>query len=304
MSQHLGLDLGGTNIKVAVVEEHSGEMSTVGSFSRETPARGTAGDVADALIASAKEATERWPAIGTLGVGVPGLFDATNGHTLLLPNTTGDWDGFPLADRLCEGTGMGVVMLNDARAFTLAEGTLGAGRGARVLVGMTLGTGIGGGIMIDGRLHLGAFGTAGEIGHQTVEPDGPPCGCGNRGCVEALTRSAVVCAAAERETMESVFEGVAEGDSLCVSAVEDAARYLGIGLANVVTVLGPDRIVVGGGVAAAGELILGPIRDELRSRTRLVPTDALQVVAASLGPFAGAHGAAIAGATQAPVRSR
>ena len=150
-------------------------------------------------------------------------------------------------------------------------------------------------MMIDGRLHLGAFGVAGEIAHQTVLPDGPLCGCGNRGCVEALARSDVVAAAAGRPTVEQVYAGVAEGDERCIGAVRGAAGWLGIALANVVAVLGPDRIVVGGGIASAGELVLAPIEDAVRGRVTLVPTDRIEVVAASLGSYAGAIGAALAG---------
>jgi glucokinase len=182
---------------------------------------------------------------------------------------------------------------------------VGAGAGCGTLVCVTLGTGIGGGVMIEGRLHLGAFGVAGEIAHQSVLPDGPLCGCGNRGCVEALARSDVVAAAAGRATVEQVYAGVAEGDERCIAAVRGAAGWLGIALANVVAVLGPERIVVGGGIVAAGELVLGPIRDALRQRVTLVPTDQIEVVAASLGPAAGAIGAALAGIQpDQPVRAR
>ena len=119
-------------------------------------------------------------------------------------------------------------MINDARAFTLAEGTLGAGAGCGTLVCITLGTGIGGGVMIDGKLHLGAFGVAGEIAHQTVLPDGPLCGCGNHGCIEALARSDVLAEAAGKATVEEVYAGVAEGDERSIGAVRAAAGWLGI----------------------------------------------------------------------------
>ncbi len=191
-------------------------------------------------------------------------------------------------------------MINDARAFTLAEGTLGAGAGCGTLVCITLGTGIGGGVMIDGKLHLGAFGVAGEIAHQTVLPDGPLCGCGNHGCIEALARSDVLAEAAGKATVEEVYAGVAEGDERSIGTVRAAAGWLGIGLANVVAVFGPERIVVGGGIAAAGELVLGPIRDAVRQRVTLVPTDQIDVVAASLGSAAGAIGAALVGMQSDP----
>ncbi len=181
-------------------------------------------------------------------------------------------------------------MLNDARAFTLAEGRVGAGRGAHTLVCMTLGTGVGGGIMIQGRLHLGAWGVAGEIAHQTIVPDGPTCGYGNHGCAEALTRADVLAALAGRASAEEVYLGASEGDPRRREAVDTVAGYLGIALANCVAILGPDRIVVGRGIAAAGELVLGPIRDAVHQRVTLVPTDRI----AELGPTAGAIGVAVA----------
>jgi glucokinase len=186
-------------------------------------------------------------------------------------------------------------MVNDARAFTLAEGVMGAGRGCRTVACITLGTGVGGGLMIDGKLHTGAFGVAGEIGHQTVLPDGPLCGCGNRGCVEALVRADVLASDAGRSSAMAVFTGAREGDERCLSAVSRMADFLGIGLANVVTLFGPDRIVVGGGIAQAGDLVLGPIEEAVKRRVTLVPTDEIEIVPAAFGRFAGAVGASLAG---------
>ena len=187
-----------------------------------------------------------------------------------------------------------MTLINDARAFTLAEGTAGAGRGSHTLACITLGTGVGGGIMVDGKLHFGAFGIGGEIGHQTVAPEGPRCGCGNPGCLEAMTRAAVVAANAGRDSIEDVLTGFKRGDQRCVDAMRRAADYMAIGLANVLTVIGPDKVVIGGGVAEAGDLLLDLIRDAVRSRVTLVPPEAVQIVAAELGPIAGAIGAAIA----------
>jgi glucokinase len=161
---------------------------------------------------------------------------------------------------------------------------------------VTLGTGVGGGVIVDGRLHLGASGTAGEIGHQTVLPDGPVCGCGNRGCAEAVVQAAALTRIAGHPTVEDVFRGAAAGDPRCREAVETLARYLGIALANVITVLVPDRVVVGGGISAAGEQVLEPIRAVVRARTPLVPPERIDIRLAELGPSAGAIGAALAAA--------
>ena len=148
--------------------------------------------------------------------------------------------------------------------------------------------------MFGGVLYTGPLGVAGEIAHQTVLPDGPTCGCGNRGCAEALAKADAIAARAGRATVEEVYAGVKAGDTACIEAVEFAAYYLGIALANAVVVLGPDRIVVGGGITQAGDLVLDPIRKAVRTRVTLVPTDAIEVVAAALGSTAGAVGAALA----------
>ena len=148
---------------------------------------------------------------------------------------------------------------------------------------------------MNGRLHRGAFGVAGEIGHQTVLPDGPLCGCGNRGCVEALVRADVIASNAGRSTASAVFEGARQGDNRCLAAVAQMVDFLGIGLANVVTIFGPERIVVGGGIAEAGDLVLAPITEAVRRRVTLVPTEKIEIVPAWFGRFAGAVGAALAG---------
>jgi glucokinase len=292
---HVGLDLGGTNIKVAVLSGEGGDFEILTTGSAETGAAGGPDSVTENLIAAANRATET-EHLETLGLGVPGHFDRDTGDIVLFPNLPGEWRGYPLRTRLEDALGHDVWMANDARAFTLAEGILGAGRGCSTVACITLGTGVGGGLMIDGRLHLGAFGVAGELGHQTVLPDGPLCGCGNRGCVEALVRADVLASNAGRSTASAVFEGAREGDNRCVAAVSQMAEFLGIGLANVVTMIGPERIVVGGGIAEAGDLVLGPIETAVKRRVTLVPTESIEIVPAHFGRFAGAVGAALAGA--------
>lgn len=293
--RYLGLDLGGTNIKGVVVEDTPGGVpEVVGSASVPTGAPGGPDAVAGNMVVLGRDLMAAYGSVTGAGIGVPGLFDRTTGAIRLFPNLPGQWVGYPLRDRVAEGLGLRLAQLNDARAFTLAEGRVGAGRGCHTLVCVTLGTGVGGGIMIGGRLHLGAWGVAGELGHQTILPDGPRCGCGNLGCAEALTRADVLAALAGRATAEEVYLGASEGDARCREAVRTVAGYLGIALANCVAVLGPDRIVVGGGIAAAGDLVLAPIRDAVRARVTLVPTDEIRVVPAALGSSAGAVGAAVA----------
>lgn len=294
MSFHLGLDLGGTNIKVAVIERSGGALEVVSTRSVETDATHGPEAVSVNLITIGSEERSRHE-LGTMGVGVPGHFDPDTGSIKLFPNLPGAWTGFPLRDRLTAGVGLDAWLVNDARAFTLAEGLLGAGRGCQTLACITLGTGVGGGLMIDGRLHMGAFGVAGELGHQTVLPDGPLCGCGNRGCLEALVRADVLASNAGRSSASEVFAGARQGDSRCIAAVSQMVIFLGIGLANVVTMFGPDRVVIGGGIAEAGELVMKPVEEAVKSRVTLVPTDRITVVPARFGLFAGAVGAALAG---------
>ncbi len=294
-TSHLGLDLGGTNIKVAVITGNGSEFEVETTDSVETGAADGPEGVTENLTRVGRAAIGS-RSMTTVGLGVPGHFDQDTGRVLLFPNLPGEWHGFPLRDRLAAALGVSTWMVNDARAFTVAEGLLGAGRGCHTVACVTLGTGVGGGLMIDGRLHLGAFGVAGEIGHQTVLPDGPLCGCGNRGCVEALVRADVLASNAGRRDAASVFEGARQGDNRCIAAVSQMADFLGIGLANVVTMFGPERIVVGGGIAEAGDLVLTPIANAVRRRVTLVPTEKIEIVPAHFGRFAGAVGAALAGA--------
>lgn len=292
---HLGLDLGGTNIKVATLSGTDDGFEVLTTDSVETGAGNGPEAVAANLIEVGSKVTGAQP-MNTLGLGVPGHFDRETGQILLFPNLPGNWEGFPLRDRVESGLGIPTWMINDARAFTLAEGILGAGKGCNTVACVTLGTGVGGGIMIEGKLHRGAFGVAGEIGHQTVIPDGPQCGCGNRGCVEALTKADVLASLAGKETAAEVFEAARHGEAESVDAVAQVAGVLGIGLSNVVTLIGPDRIVVGGGIAEAGDLVLDRIEEAVKSRVTLVPTDKIEIVPAHFGRFAGAVGAALAGA--------
>lgn len=291
---HLGLDLGGTNIKVAVIAQDEGELEVISTDAVDTEAAEGPEGVTGNLIEIGRAALSEHDIV-TVGLGVPGLFDRDTGEVHLFPNLPGDWRGFPLRGRVSDAFDMPVWMINDARAFTLAEGVLGSGRGHSTVACVTLGTGVGGGLMIDGRLHLGAFGVAGELGHQTVLPDGPLCGCGNRGCVESLVRADVLASNAGKSDASAVFEGAREGDNRCLAAVAQMAEFLGIGLANVITLFGPDCIVVGGGIAEAGDLVLGPLEDAVKSRVTLVPTEDIEIVTAHFGRFAGAVGAAIAG---------
>ncbi len=301
MSRHLGIDFGVTNLKWAVVEHDDDEWrildhGQIPTLSAEGPEA-----VIARIAALAQSQVGRWSDIATLGIGVPGLYDPAAGTTRFLVNMPGDWANRPVAAPVNAALDLPVALINDARAFGLAELRLGAARGARAMVGLTLGTGVGGVIAIDGYVHLGHDGTGGEVGHQTIDPDGPPCGCGNNGCLEAYARADRIAAACGTETAEAAVVAARAGDAQALAGFAEVGRYLGIGLANMVAVISPDKIVIGGGIAAAGDLLLTPIREELRRRVRTTSLDAVDVVTAELGTWAGAIGAAVHGAEAAEV---
>jgi len=293
---HLGIDLGVTNLKWAVVESTGDEWRILDRG--QTPT--VAGDGPEAVIRRLAEtgaaALARWPKIASLGVGVPGLYDPAAGTTRFLVNMPGDWLDRPVARPVEASLGIPVALINDARAFGLAELRLGAGRGANSMVGLTLGTGVGGVIVIDGHVLQGHDGTAGEVGHQTIDPEGPPCGCGNNGCLESFTRADRVAALCDADTPEAAVRAARAGDERAITGLAEIGRYLGIGIANMIVLISPERVVLGGGWSAAGDLILEPIRSELRRRVRTTDLDDVRIVIAELGTWAGAIGAAVHGA--------
>jgi glucokinase len=304
-SRHLGLDLGATNLKWTVVEHEP----SVGPEGWQTLDRGQVptrvGGGPEAIAAQlgevGREAMDRWPGVVTAGIGIPGLYDPAAGTTRFLVNLSGPWDGFPVVARVHAALGLPVALINDARAFGLAELRLGAGRGAGSMVGLTLGTGVGGVIAIDGKVHQGHDGTAGEIGHQTIDPDGPDCNCGNHGCLEAFARADRIAAACGTATAEEAVERGRNGDARAIDGLRRVGRYLGIGIGNMIVVISPDRVVIGGGIAAAGDLLLDAARAEIRRRVRTTSVDEVELVMAELGTWAGAIGAAIHGAEAAAI---
>jgi glucokinase len=295
-TRHLGLDLGGTNIKWVIVERDGGDWRALDRDQVSTPSADGPDAVVTRLASVGAEAIARWPGVSSVGIGVPGLYDPASGTTRFLVNFPGSWDGTPVAGPVGAALGLPAFLINDARAFGLAELRLGAGRGAASMIGLTLGTGVGGVIAVDGHIHQGHDGTAGEIGHQTIEPDGPWCNCGNRGCLEAFVRADRIAEACGTATAEEAVGRARAGDVRATDGLTQVARYLGIGIANMVSVISPDRVVIGGGISAAFDLLLGPIRDELRQRVRTTSLDEVEIVIAELGTWAGAIGAAIHGA--------
>lgn len=261
--RHLGLDLGASYVKWVVLD--GDDVAADGRL--ETRAADGPDAVVERLLAAGRKAG----AVDTVGIGVPGLYDAGRGVATFLPNLPGDWETVPLAALVSDALGAPAALINDARAFALAESTLGAARGCDTAVFVAVGTGVGGGITVGGRFHEGRAGRAGEIGHVTIGENGPLCTCGNRGCLEAFVREA-----------------------LAARRLRRAGQLLGIGVANAIVLLAPDRVVVGGGVGAVGEKLLAPLRQEVARRVFVsVP---VEIVPAELGVLAGAIGAALRGA--------
>jgi glucokinase len=281
----LGLDLGGTHIKLALLEDG------VLVEQREAETRSEDGGPA-AVLQRIVELGRSVGPVDSVGVALPGLFDE-NGVIVLLPNLYGAWTGTAAREPLEEGFGAPVRMINDGHAFALAESTLGAGRGAANVMCIVCGTGIGGGLVLGGRLHLGPDQRAGEFGHHTVSEDGPRCQCGNRGCLELYAGARAIAAAAGAPTFHDAVVNARAGDEAAIGALARAGELIGLAIANVLIFLAPDRVVVGGGVAEAGELLLHPLRASVADRARVAPLDRIAIAPAELGPRAGAIGAAL-----------
>lgn len=311
MAYFAGIDLGGTKIAAVILEGASGKIAaetTVPTRSAEGPEA-----VIERMAATVTNlAQEAGVEPDSVGLGVPATIDSERGVTLSMPNLPGDWAEKPVTLLLGERLGRPVWLVNDARAFTLAEATLGAGRGAHTVIGFTLGTGIGGGVAIGGRLHLG-LGNAGEFGHLTVDPYGPLCGCGNYGCLESLASGPAIAAMgvktvlqgntsligalveqdANRVTPAVIMRAAELGDFPAQDILQRAGMYLGIALSNMLLAFSPDRVIIGGGVAELGDWILAPARATIRERCKVIPIEKTEIRAAALGRYAGALGAAV-----------
>jgi len=248
----------------------------------------------------ARDAMAAQGGVASAGVAVPGLYDPDRGTTEFLVNFPGGWPGVAVVAPLRDALGLPVAIINDARAFGLAELRLGAARGVDSMIGLTLGTAWA--AWCRGRSRAaGLQGPAGELGHQTIDPDGPWCNCGNRGCVEAYGRADQIAIACGTTTVEEAVAAARAGDPRAIAGLVSTGRYLGIGLANMIVAINPDRVILGGGVAAAGDLLLGPIRDEIARRVHVTAWEHIEVLTAQLGTYAGAIGAGIHGAERASI---
>ena len=303
--RYIGLDLGGTNIKWSVVERSGPDgWHTLDRGQVPTDRAGEdEGIVAQlcTLAAEVRDGVGDGPVL-TCGVAVPGLYVPETGVVTFLTNVPGDWSATPTGEPIAQATGLPAALINDARAFGLGELRFGAGKDVGSFVGLTLGTGVGGVVALDNQVRLGYNGQAGELGHQTIEPDGPWCGCGNRGCMESFCRADQVAAECGTADPREAIERARAGDQRCIDGLARIGRYLGIGLSNAVTVLTPERIILGGGWSSAGDLITEAIKLEMDKRVLIDSGDRVDIVIAELGTWAGAIGAAVHGAEQAARR--
>jgi glucokinase len=306
---YAGVDLGGTNIKAALARSDGTVLAEA-----QEPTLSHAGPAAvleriAALVI--RLASEVGVHPQSLGLGCPGLVDVAQGVTRFFPNLPTQWRDVPAAEILQSRLSCPVRLLNDVRTATLGELTFGRGRGVSTMAFFALGTGVGGGVVIDGRLRLGPLGAAGELGHQTILPEGPLCGCGNRGCLETLVSGSAIVGEAVRllrsglaPELHKLVEGdigrvtprevalaAEQGDAALQDLLHRVAGYLGIGVANVVTVLHPELVVLGGGVAEMGGRLFEEVRRVVRRRVGMFPTDGVRIEPSELGEQAGVLGA-------------
>jgi glucokinase len=312
----IGVDLGGTNIVAgAMTLDGSQHLNT-----RSIPTNASLGDegVADRMVTLVEgvildtmrqTGVQRSDFVG-VGVGAPGPLDRERGVVLVAPNL--GWLNFPLRDRIHDRLALPTTLDNDANCATFGEWWQGAARGGRNVIGLTIGTGIGGGLILEGALFHGASDMAGEIGHTTIDLNGRHCKCGNYGCLEAYasgpaiaTRAREVLVREESASMmpsmvggktdmitaQTVYDAAKAGDQVANEIVRDTARYLGAGIANLLNTFNPDTVVVAGGVTAAGDALFVPLRAEVRRRAFMPAVRAVRIVSGSLPGSAGVVGA-------------
>jgi glucokinase len=310
----LGIDIGGTNLVVGSVAEDG--STVVATASEPTRPEAGATDVVDRLVGLAERAvaTTRREAPGAeilgVGVGAPGPLDTKRGIVLLTPNL--GWVNMPLRQIIHDRLGLPAALDNDANCAVLGEWWVGAARGARHAIGITIGTGIGGGLIIDGKLYHGASDVAGEIGHTTIDTEGRRCKCGNYGCLEAYASGpnialraveeleagaesrlrALVDGDLEKVTAQTVYQAAADGDELALEVVNDTAKFLGVGIGNLLNVYNPEVVVVCGGVTLAGDHLFEPLRREVARRAFKPAVSACRIVPGELAGTAGVYGAA------------
>jgi len=310
-AETIGVDLGGTKMAVGVL------AGTEVLHNRRRPSRGLGeGELVEALVEELRAAREARPGAVAIGLGIPATLDQEKGIAVSAVNLT--MNELPIRDLVEERVGLPTFVDNDANVAALAENLYGAGRGCKQMVMLTIGTGIGGGLVLNGELYRGATGAGAELGHTVIEVDGPRCqgNCPGRGCVEALASGTALgreARAAAEESPDSALarmlaegreidgraatEAAQAGDPTAIAVFETIGGRLGAALTTFANVFEPQAIVVGGGVMAAGDLLLEPAREVLRKRA-LPPMNRTPVLAAELGPDAGLIGAAALARTE------
>jgi glucokinase len=308
----VGIDIGGTNLVVGTVAENGSEV--LGLVSEPTRVERGPEAIIDRIAALARDSMAAAGAREILGVGIgaPGPLDRKAGMVLLTPNL--GWTNTPLRDRLAGALGLRAALDNDANCAIFGEWWRGAARGASHVVGLTIGTGIGGGIVLDGRIYHGASDIAGEIGHMTIDSTGRRCKCGNYGCLEAYASGPAIAARAVEGieagaetalptyvrgdlsliTAQVVYEAANDGDAFALEVVRDTAKFLGAGVANVINIFNPGVVVICGGVTLAGDRLFVPLRGEVSRRAFKPAVQVCRIVPGDLPGTAGVVGAAAA----------
>jgi glucokinase len=306
MTETIGVDLGGTKMAVGVVDSRREVLYRATERSLGLNAE----EILDEIEEESRAALEARPDAAAVGLGIPCTIDQERGHAITAVNLP--IVNVPIRDLMEKRLDVPVFIDNDANVAALAEHLFGAGRDAKHVVMLTIGTGIGGGVIIDGEVFRGSSGAGAELGHIVIDKDGPPCqgNCPNRGCVETFASGTAIARdgrAAAQEFPDSalgralaggdpiegrtVTDAALAGDAVARDVVESAGRNLGVALATLANIFQPHLFVIGGGVMAVGELLTEPARDELRRRA-LPPQNETPVVPAELGPEAGMIGAA------------
>lgn len=314
MQKYVGCDLGGTNLRAAVVDVDEGlviHQQSIPTLAREGHAV-VMQRMADLIENTIQSAGFSKKEIQGIGIGVPGVLDLERGETLFLPNLPGTWPHVPLRDTITRLTRIPTSLLNDARSITFGEWKHGSGKGFDTVAVFTIGTGVGGGLVIQNQLRMGFGGTAGELGHMTINFDGPRCGCGNYGCLEAYASGPAIAAMGMKAVAQGLTTKIGElcqydlnritpaliaqaaraGDPIAKDIYQQAGYYFGIAAAILCVSVSPQRIIVTGGVANAGDLLLEPMRKTMRERVFIMPVDKVEIVPGQLGDNAGVLGAA------------
>ena len=314
MAKRIGIDVGGTNVKIALVDDngkiiYSNSVPTYAKMGYEY----TVNNIKQAIKDLMKETNTTPSDIEGIGFDFPGRVDCKTGVVKLAPNVPG-WVNVPIAQMIEDGFHIPTGIDNDVRCAALGELKFGAGRGCENFICITVGTGIGSGIVINGKVVRGATNAAGELGHIKLQMNGGPiCGCGDTGCLEAFASGPAIVAMAQeyikggkstkfREmaaveggeiTPYMVAKAAEEGDPVAKRIFQIVGEYIGIGLTSVINLLNPERVIIGGGVAESGELLLGPIRKTIKERAMVVAGNAVEIVPAQLGNSAGVIGASM-----------